>query len=203
VYKLFIKRYIDFIGALILIVILLPIFLTILFFLFFANKGNPFFTQERPGKGEKIFKILKFKTMNDLKNSSGELLPDSKRLTKIGKVIRKTSLDEIPQILNVLKGEMSFIGPRPLLIRYLPYYTEQEKKRHTIRPGITGLAQISGRNLLNWDERLAKDIKYTEELSAQLDFKIFIKTITNVLTSKDVAVDANSVIQDLDEYRKN
>jgi len=203
VYKSVFKRGIDFLGASFLLIILSPIFIIITMLLTISNKGSAFFYQQRPGKRERIFKIFKFKTMNDLKDEKGELLPDSQRLTKIGKIIRKTSLDEIPQLVNVLKGEMSFIGPRPLLIRYLPYYSEEEQKRHTIRPGITGLAQISGRNLLNWDDRLAKDIKYTEELSAQLDFKIFIKTIMNVLTSKDVAVDANSVMQDLDEYRKN
>jgi len=203
VYKSVFKRVIDFFGALILIIILSPIFIIITLFLMINNRGSAFFFQLRPGKKERVFKIFKFKTMNDLKDNQGNLLPDSQRLTRLGKVIRKTSLDEIPQLVNVIKGEMSFIGPRPLLIRYLPFYTQEEQKRHAVRPGITGLAQVSGRNLLNWDERLAKDIKYTEELSVQLDFKIFIKTITNVLTSKDVAVDANSVMQDLDEYRKN
>jgi len=203
VYRFFIKRSIDFFGALVLLIVLLPVFLIVMILLAIANQGNPFFVQQRPGKRERIFKILKFKTMNDLKNSSGKLLPDSKRLTKMGRIIRKTSLDEIPQILNVLKGEMSFIGPRPLLTRYLPYYTVREKKRHTIRPGITGLAQVSGRNLLDWDSRLAKDVEYEENLSLALDFRIIKKTIINVLTSKDISVDANLVMQDLDEYRKN
>lgn len=202
-YRFFIKRSIDFFGALVLLIVLLPVFLIVMILLAIANQGNPFFVQQRPGKRERIFKILKFKTMNDLKNSSGKLLPDSKRLTKMGRIIRKTSLDEIPQILNVLKGEMSFIGPRPLLTRYLPYYTVREKKRHTIRPGITGLAQVSGRNLLDWDSRLAKDVEYEENLSLALDFRIIKKTIINVLTSKDISVDANLVMQDLDEYRKN
>jgi len=203
VYRLVFKRAVDFLGALILLVLLLPAFIVITLLLTFNNKGTPFFTQKRPGKKERIFRIFKFKTMNDLKDKQGILLPDSQRLTKIGRMIRKTSLDEIPQLINVLKGDMSFIGPRPLLIKYLPFYTAQEKKRHTIRPGITGLAQVSGRNFLNWDDRLAKDIIYIENLSVQLDFKIFIKTITNVLGSKDVVVDTNSVMQDLDEYRKN
>lgn len=202
-YRLVFKRAVDFLGALILLVLLLPAFIVITLLLTFNNKGTPFFTQKRPGKKERIFRIFKFKTMNDLKDKQGILLPDSQRLTKIGRMIRKTSLDEIPQLINVLKGDMSFIGPRPLLIKYLPFYTAQEKKRHTIRPGITGLAQVSGRNFLNWDDRLAKDIIYIENLSVQLDFKIFIKTITNVLGSKDVVVDTNSVMQDLDEYRKN
>ncbi len=201
-YRLFIKRSIDFFGALFLIVTIFPLFLVLTLLLAIANKGMPFFVQKRPGKNKRIFKILKFKTMNDLKDEKGVLLPDAKRLTKVGSIVRKTSLDEIPQLLNVLKGEMSFIGPRPLLIRYLPYYTENEKKRHTIRPGITGLAQVSGRNLLHWEERLEKDVYYVENLSVLLDIKIIFKTIKNVLSSKDIVIDPSSTLQDLDEYRK-
>ncbi|WP_010179253.1 sugar transferase [Aquimarina agarilytica] len=201
-YKLVIKRSFDFFGALLLILLTLPVFIVVALLLIIANKGTPFFIQKRPGKNERIFSILKFKTMNDAKDVYGNLLPDGERLTKIGSVIRKTSLDEIPQLLNVLKGEMSFIGPRPLLIRYLPYYTEQEKKRHDIRPGITGLAQVSGRNLLHWEARLSKDVYYVENLSLVLDVKIVFKTIINVLSSKDIVIDPSSTLQDLDEYRK-
>lgn len=201
-YRLFIKRSIDFFGALLLIVIISPLFLILTLLLAIANKGTPFFVQKRPGKNEHVFKILKFKTMNDLKDEKGVLLPDAKRLTKVGSIVRKTSLDEIPQLVNVLKGEMSFIGPRPLLIRYLPYYTKEEKKRHLIRPGITGLAQVSGRNLLHWEDRLKKDVYYIENLSIVLDVKIIFKTISNVLSSKDIVIDPSSTLQDLDEYRK-
>jgi lipopolysaccharide/colanic/teichoic acid biosynthesis glycosyltransferase len=178
-----------------------PIFIILLFILAVANKGTPFFVQKRPGKDEKIFSIVKFKTMTDKTDKNGNLLPDGERLTAIGKLVRKTSLDELPQLINIIKGDMSFIGPRPLLVRYLPYYSKTEKKRHSIRPGITGLAQISGRNILNWNDRLSKDIEYVELLSFSLDFKIFIKTIQKVITSKDVVVNPNSVIQDLDAIR--
>ncbi|GAA3606993.1 sugar transferase [Flavivirga amylovorans] len=170
--------------------------------MFVSNNGSVFFLQKRPGKNEKIFRIIKYKTMNDKKNENGHLLPDCDRLTKFGNILRKTSLDELPQLINVLIGNMSFIGPRPLLIRYLPYYTKFEKKRHSVRPGITGLAQISGRNLLDWDSRLKKDIEYVENLSFLLDLNIFLKTIKKVITSKDVVAIPNSVIEDLDANRK-
>lgn len=201
-YRFFLKRLLDFIGALILLIFLFPIILGLTIFLFFANNGKPFFFQKRPGKDEKIFKVIKFKTMNDKTDSEGKLLSDGERLTKIGSFVRKTSLDELPQLFNVLFGQMSFIGPRPLLVRYLPFYTEKEKKRHNIRPGITGLAQISGRNLLGWDKRIALDVKYVEQLSFRMDMKIVITTIKNVLTSKDVVVDSTSVMLALDEERK-
>ena len=175
VYPKIIKRIFDFLFSLILLIIASPFVLIIIILLFFANNGTPFFYQKRPGKDEKLFNIIKFKTMNDKKNERGELLSDTERLTFIGKIIRKTSLDEIPQLINVLKGDMSIIGPRPLLIRYLPYYTKEERKRHSIRPGITGLAQISGRNFLNWDDRLSKDVEYANNISLKMDLKIFSK----------------------------
>ncbi len=200
-YKLFVKRILDFIAALFLILLISPLFLLIIIFLVVTNKGRPFFVQERPGKNEKIFKIIKFKTMKDLRDQQGDLLPDKDRLTFVGSFVRKASLDEIPQLVNVLKGEMSFIGPRPLLIRYLPHYKENERKRHSIRPGITGLAQISGRNLLDWDNRLRLDVKYVDNLSFLLDLKIIFRTIKNVITSKDIVVDSNSVMIDLDDER--
>ena len=167
--------------------------------LWFANNGKPFFYQLRPGKGERIFRIIKFKTMNDRCDANGQLLPDAERLTKIGAFVRKTSLDEIPQLLNVLKGDMSLIGPRPLLVKYLPYYSKREQLRHTVRPGITGLAQVNGRNKLNWDDRLELDAQYVENLSFLLDIKILFRTIINVLLRKDIAVG----YIDLDDYRKN
>ncbi|WP_203258673.1 sugar transferase [Hyunsoonleella ulvae] len=200
-YQFCLKRFLDVITAMLGLILTLPIFILLIMILAFTNKGNPFFVQKRPGKNEKIFSIIKFKTMNDKKDKNGKLLPDEKRLTSIGKMIRKTSLDELPQLINIVKGDMSFIGPRPLLIRYLPYYSDTERKRHYIRPGITGLAQVSGRNLLNWNDRLQKDIEYVENLSFNLDFKIFTKTIKKVITSKDVVVNPNSVIQDLDAIR--
>lgn len=200
-YKFFLKRGIDFCGALILMMLFLPVFSIVTLLLMIVNKGSAFFTQKRPGKNEVVFSILKFKTMNDKKDKEGNLLPDKERLTKVGQFLRRVSLDELPQLINVLKGEMSFIGPRPLLIRYLPYYTTEEKIRHTERPGITGLAQVSGRNFLEWDKRLAKDVEYVQNISLLMDIKIVFKTIKNVLSSKDVAVDAESVMIDLDALR--
>lgn len=189
-------------GALMLLIVLFPVFVVVALILAVNNRGSVFFIQKRPGKNERIFKIFKFKTMNDLKDENGSLLPDAKRLTPIGKIIRKTSLDELPQLLNVLKGDMSFIGPRPLLIRYLPFYKENEKMRHSVRPGITGLAQVSGRNLLHWDDRLAMDVEYVNKLSFNLDVKIVFKTLQGIIVSKDVVVDPQSVMINLDDERR-
>lgn len=200
-YRLFFKRLLDVIAAIIGLLLVSPIFLILVVALTIANRGTPFFTQKRPGKNEKIFSIVKFKTMNDKKDLDKNYLPDAERLTSLGKIVRKTSLDEIPQLINIIKGDMSFIGPRPLLIKYLPYYYVSERKRHAIRPGISGLAQISGRNLLNWDDRLKKDVEYVENLSFVLDCSILIKTIRNVIVAKDVVVNPNLVIQDLDAIR--
>lgn len=201
-YRLFIKRNFDLFGALFVLILLFPLFILIMISLSVVNQGKPFFIQKRPGKKEKIFSIVKFKTMNDKTNKEGILLPDKDRLTSFGSFIRKTSLDELPQLINVLKGEMSFIGPRPLLIRYLPYYKESERIRHSIRPGITGLAQVSGRNLLNWDDRLALDAKYVNNILFKTDFKIVLKTFKNIIISKDVVVDPESVMKNLDDERR-
>lgn len=198
-YRNIIKPVLDFLTALIAFIVLSPIFVVVMVGLWFANDGKPFFYQLRPGKGERIFRIIKFKTMNDRRDANGQLLPDAERLTKIGAFVRKTSLDEIPQLLNVLKGDMSVIGPRPLLVKYLPYYSKREQLRHTVRPGITGLAQVNGRNKLNWDDRLELDAQYVENLSFLLDIKILFRTIINVLLRKDIAVG----YIDLDDYRKN
>ena len=198
-YRNIIKPVLDFLTALIAFIVLSPIFVVVMVGLWFANNGKPFFYQLRPGKGERIFRIIKFKTMNDRCDANGQLLPDAERLTKIGTFVRKTSLDEIPQLLNVLKGDMSLIGPRPLLVKYLPYYSKREQLRHTVRPGITGLAQVNGRNKLNWDDRLELDAQYVENLSFLLDIKILFRTIVNVLLRKDIAVG----YIDLDDYRKN
>lgn len=201
-YKHFFKRVLDFTISACALIIIWPILLFITIFLHFANRGaGAFFTQERPGKDEKIFKLIKFKSMTDECDEHGNLLPDSKRLTKIGRFIRATSIDELPQLVNVLKGEMSLIGPRPLLPRYLPYYTERERLRHSVRPGITGWAQVHGRNNTTWETMLENDVWYVEHLSFSLDVKIFFLTIKNVLISKDVVVELSGEYLD-DERRR-
>ncbi len=188
-YKHYIKRLLDIFISFTAIVCLSPVFIIITIWLHFANKGaGAFFFQERPGKDAKIFKVIKYKTMTDERDSEGKLLPDSQRLTKVGRFVRSTSIDELPQFFNVLKGDMSLIGPRPLLVQYLPYYTEREKLRHTVRPGISGWAQVNGRNHVNWDKRLEYDVYYVENLSFKLDIKIFVKTILNVIRRKDIEV---------------
>ena len=188
-YKKYIKRLLDFSIVLVALLIIWPVLLCITIWLHFANKGaGAFFTQERPGKDEKIFKVIKFKSMSDARDSDGNLLPDSQRLTKVGSFVRKTSIDELPQLINVLKGDMSLIGPRPLLPEYLPYYTERERLRHTIRPGITGWAQVNGRNNLTWDQKLELDAYYVEHLSFMMDVKVLFTTIKNVVQRKDVVV---------------
>lgn len=202
-YKDFFKRILDFIISLLALICLSPILLVVTIWLHFANKGaGAFFLQERPGKDAKIFKIIKFKSMNDARDANGKLLPDKERLTKAGKFVRSTSIDELPQLINVLKGDMALIGPRPLLERYLPYYTDREKLRHTVRPGITGWAQIHGRNNLDWDERLELDAWYAENVSIKIDAEIFYYTIINVIRQKDV-VETPSESHDLDIIREN
>ena len=200
-YKHFLKRGLDFILVLCVLLVIWPILLVITVWLHFANKGaGAFFTQERPGKDEKIFKVIKFKSMTDERDEQGRLLPDKLRLTKVGRFIRATSIDELPQLFNVLKGDMALIGPRPLLPRYLGYYTERERLRHTVRPGITGWAQVNGRNSSTWNEKLECDAWYVEHLTFALDFKIFLMTIKNVLIRKDVTVAMSG--QFLDEERR-
>lgn len=201
-YKYFFKRLIDFTIVLFALLVIWPILLVITIWLHFANKGaGAFFTQERPGKNGKIFKVIKFKSMTDERDENGNLLPNDRRLTKVGAFIRKTSIDELPQLLNVLKGDMSLIGPRPLLVQYLPYYTEKEQLRHTVRPGITGWAQVHGRNNLCWNDKLALDVYYVEHVSFLLDCKIIILTIKNVLARKDINVAPNGIF--LDDERRN
>lgn len=202
-YKNTFKRLFDLVISIIMLTVLSPILIIATILLFFANNGKPFFFQKRPGKNEKIFNIIKFKTMTDKKDANGKLLPDSQRLTTIGKFVRKASIDEIPQLFNVLKGDMSIIGPRPLLPEYLPYYTTTEKIRHQVRPGITGLAQVNGRNYLEWNPRLKLDVEYVENVSLKLDFNILMKTVYKVLASKDIATDATKSQPYLNELRKN
>lgn len=188
-YKNFFKRVIDFILVFCVLSVIWPILLIITIWLHFANKGaGAFFFQERPGKNEKIFKVIKFKSMTDERDAEGNLLPNEQRITKVGRFVRKTSIDELPQLINVLKGDMALIGPRPLLPEYLPWYTEREQLRHTVRPGITGWAQVNGRNTVKWDDRLELDAYYVEHLSFAMDCKILFMTIKNVLVRKDIEV---------------
>ncbi|MDR2843231.1 MAG: sugar transferase [Candidatus Symbiothrix sp.] len=185
-YKSFFKRVIDFLSSLTGLLILSPFFLIITWLLWCTNHGKPFFTQDRPGKNGKIFQVIKFKTMNDKRDTQGNLLPDADRLTAIGKFIRKTSLDEIPQLLNVLKGDMSLAGPRPLLVEYLPLYNDEQKRRHDVRPGITGWAQVNGRNAISWEEKFRFDVWYVDHLSFTVDFRILWMTVLKVLKSDGI-----------------
>jgi len=185
-YSKFIKRLLDFIISSILFLITLPLFIIITLLLLYTNNGKPFFFQKRPGKNEKIFKVIKFKTMTDVKDADGVLLPDVDRLTRFGTFVRKSSIDELPQLINVLKGDMSLIGPRPLLIEYLPLYNTQQKRRHNVRPGITGWSQVNGRNLALFSKRFEYDVWYVDNVSFILDIKIFLLTIIKVLFSDGV-----------------
>jgi len=185
-YKIFIKPIVDFFIALIALIILMPVIVIVMILLFFANQGKPFFFQLRPGKDGKIFKIIKFKTMNDKKDKQGNLLSDAKRLTKIGIFVRKTSLDEIPQLLNVIKGEMSLIGPRPLLPEYLPLYSKTQNRRHEVKPGITGWAQVNGRNAISWNQKFEYDVWYVDNYSFLVDIKIVFLTFEKIIKMKDV-----------------
>lgn len=186
-YKILFKQVIDFIVALIGFILLLPIFLVVTVLLFFANQGKPFFFQIRPGKNAKLFKIIKFKTMNDKQAKDGGLLPDHLRLTKVGNFVRKTSLDEIPQLLNVLKGDMSLIGPRPLLPEYLPLYSAEQNRRHLVKPGITGWAQINGRNAISWEQKFKLDTWYVDHLSFLLDLRILLLTLKKVVVREGIS----------------
>lgn len=185
-YNFFFKRIIDLCIALFGLLLLCPLFLIVTIGLYVANQGKPFFIQLRPGKNGKIFKIIKFKTMNDKKNLDGSLMTDAERLTSIGRFVRKTSLDEIPQLINVLKGEMSLIGPRPLLVHYLNLYSDFQNRRHDVRPGITGWAQVNGRNAISWDKKFEYDVWYVDNLSFVLDVKILFKTMFKVIKSEGI-----------------
>jgi len=187
VYRNFFKRVIDFTVSLVALCLLLPFFLIITLLLTIANQGKPFFFQRRPGKNQKVFLLVKFKTMNDRKDAQGKLLPDEKRLTALGKFIRKTSLDEIPQLINVVKGDMSLIGPRPLLVEYLPLYNEFQNRRHEVKPGITGWAQINGRNAISWEQKFEYDVWYADNISFGLDVKIFFLTIKKVIKPEGIS----------------
>lgn len=201
-YRRYIKRLLDIILASIGLILLSPVFL-ILMILVRTKLGSPvFFHQDRPGKNGEIFGLLKFRSMTDERDEEGNLLPDAVRLTHFGRILRATSLDELPEFLNILKGDMSFVGPRPLLVRYLPYYTEEEMHRHDVRPGLTGLAQINGRNALNWEDRFRYDLEYVRNLSFAMDVKIVLGTVGKVLHHTGVQSGAEQTVPDLDAYRK-
>lgn len=194
-YKYFFKRILDFLASFFGLIILSPIFIIVCIGLYIANDGKTFFFQARPGKGGKIFKIIKFKTMNDKKDTNGNLLPDADRLTPIGSFVRKTSLDEIPQLINVLKGDMSLIGPRPLLIQYLPLYTATQSRRHEVRPGITGWAQINGRNAISWEKKFELDVWYVDHISLTTDLKVFFTTFKKVFKREGISADGHVTIE--------
>jgi len=196
IYKNVLKRVSDVVLSTIGFILLFPVFLVLWIILIFKNSGKAFFNQERPGKNEHIFKIIKFKTMNDKTDSNGELLPPSDRLTKTGIIIRKYSLDEIPQLLNVIKGDMSLIGPRPLLIRYLPRYNAFQKQRHSIKPGITGWAQVNGRNAISWEEKFEFDVWYVKNMTLLLDLKIIFLTIYKVFKKVGINSPENDIVPD-------
>ena len=201
-YKKYIKRLLDIILSLIGIIILSPL-LIILYFLVLIFMGYPaIFKQARPGKNEKIFHLYKFRTMTNKKDKNGKLLPDDKRLTKFGKFLRKTSLDELPELFNILFGQMSFIGPRPLLVEYLDYYTEEEHHRHDVTPGLTGWAQVNGRNLVNWDKKFQLDLEYVNNLTFKMDLKVIFKTIKVVLCREGISQEGQATMTSLVDYRK-
>ncbi len=194
-YRHFIKRFIDFLLSFTGLVIASPVFLLVTILLAIANSGKPFFVQPRPGRHGRIFRIVKFKTMNDRRDVSGNLLPDDQRLTPIGKFVRKTSLDEIPQLINVLKGDMSLIGPRPLLVEYLPLYSLEQSRRHEVRPGITGWAQVNGRNALGWQQKFEHDVWYVDHLTFALDLRILFMTIAKVFKSEGISQQGQATME--------
>lgn len=201
-YAKYIKRILDLILSLMALIVLMPLMI-IIGILVRINLGSPIiFKQKRPGKNEKIFTLYKFRTMTDKRDIDGNLLPDEYRLTKFGKFLRSTSLDELPELINIIKGDMAIVGPRPLLVEYLPYYTEEEKHRHDVRPGLTGLAQVNGRNLLEWDERFKKDLEYINSISVKNDLFIIFRTIINVIKRKDIAVGREHNMLSLNKERE-
>lgn len=194
IYRRFIKRGIDFSVALIATIVLSPLILLLTFLLALANDGKPFFFQKRPGRDEKVFSIIKFKTMNDKKDAQGSLLPDKERITKVGKFVRGASLDELLQLINVIKGDMSIVGPRPLLVDYLPLYNKEEARRHNVKPGITGWAQINGRNSITWEKRLSLDVWYVDNISFITDMKILVRTVKKVVVQEGVTTSENDTM---------
>lgn len=195
-YAKFFKRIIDFCLSLFALIVLSPVLLVLIILGAIIMKGNPFFTQLRPGKNEKIFKLIKFRTMTNEKDKDGNLLPDEKRLTGYGKFLRSTSLDELPELLNILKGDMAIVGPRPLLVQYLPLYNERQKLRHNVRPGLTGLAQVNGRNSLTWEQKFEDDVTYIENITFIGDIKIILKTAISVLKREGISQENNATMEE-------
>ena len=185
-YKRFFKRFLDFTLSLLALLVLLPVLLVLTVLGWIKMKGNPFFVQQRPGKGGKIFKLIKFRSMTCERGADGKLLPDNQRLIRYGRILRSTSLDELPELINILKGEMSIVGPRPLAVEYLPYYTEEERHRHDVRPGLTGLAQVNGRNALSWEQKFAYDLEYVNSISLQMDIKVLFMTVKKVFVREGI-----------------
>ena len=198
-YKHYVKRFLDFWISLIVLIIISPILLLVTIWLHFANRGaGALFFQERPGKDGRIFKVIKFKTMTDERDADGNLLPDEVRLTKVGRFVRSTSIDELPQLINVLKGDMALIGPRPLLVQYLPLYSKEQMRRHEVRPGISGWAQCHGRNQISWTEKFKLDVWYVDHLSFMTDVKVILITIKKVLFREDINSDNDATMEDFD-----
>lgn len=195
-YRSFFKRVFDFILSLTAIIILSPVLLLLTVIGAFLMGGNPFFTQERPGKDGKIFKLFKFKSMNNKRDERGELLPDEKRLTYYGKFLRNTSLDELPELINILKGDMAIVGPRPLLVRYLTRYNKTQARRHEVRPGLTGLAQVNGRNAISWEEKFRYDVEYVDNLSLMLDIKIILMTVLKVVKRDGISSESSATMEE-------
>ena len=201
-YAKFFKRVIDFMLSFIALAVLSPILLVLMIIGAIAMRGNPFFTQMRPGKNGKIFKLIKFRTMSNKKDKNGDLLPDKERLNKYGRLLRSTSLDELPELINIFKGDMSIVGPRPLLVEYLPYYNENERHRHDVRPGLTGWAQVNGRNSLDWETRFAMDVEYVNHISFAMDIKIVFLTVKKVFARSGIADDTNAAEGNFAQMRK-
>lgn len=201
-YQRFFKRILDFFLSLMALLVLSPVLLILTVLGWIKMKGNPFFTQLRPGKDEKIFKLIKFRTMTCETDENGALLPDEQRLTKYGKILRSTSLDELPELINILLGDMSIVGPRPLLVEYLPWYNDTERHRHDVRPGLTGWAQVNGRNSLNWETRFKLDVEYVDRMSLVMDVKILFLTVKKVFSSSDVAEDTRAAEGNFAQIRK-
>ena len=202
-YAKFFKRVIDFILSLCALLVLSPVLLILTVIGGIKMKGNPFFTQERPGKNEKIFKLIKFRSMTCEKDANGELLADEVRLTKYGKLLRSTSLDELPELINILKGDMSIVGPRPLLVKYLPYYNEEQKKRHSVRPGLTGYAQAHGRNGVTWDKKLQMDVDYVQNITFWGDVRIILDTVLAVVKREGISSETSATMEDFVDYVKS
>lgn len=201
-YAKYFKRVLDFSLSLMALVVLSPVFLVLIVVGAVAMQGNPFFVQQRPGRHEKIFRLVKFRTMSHKCDAQGKLLPDAMRLNGYGRFLRSTSLDELPELVNILVGDMSIVGPRPLLVEYLPWYTEEEKHRHDVRPGLSGLAQVNGRNFIDWDHRIAFDVQYVKEITFMGDLRIILQTVLKLVQKENIAVDTNKVEPNFAEERR-